>query len=159
MRRFAFYLFTGLAAFCMGYGGTLFFGQKSPLNLPKSPNYVVQPKTEITASPEEAVEEGQPVLLQKTATKFVCHDKALRFVLDRLRNNKEINEDLGEDGQSYVEGFISGFKIENCNQLFEVPKNIDLNSDGRSEVIVRAKNNSKGMFFCGATGNCSMWVL
>ncbi|HXH70383.1 MAG TPA: hypothetical protein VNI60_08645, partial [Pyrinomonadaceae bacterium] len=34
-----------------------------------------------------------------------------------------------------------------------------MNYDGNQELIVRVKNSQKGMFFCGATGNCSTWIL
>jgi hypothetical protein len=66
------------------------------------------------------------------------------------------NEYLGKD---CVDEFIDGAGIENCTELFQVEKKIDLNGDGPKEIILRAKNSPKGSFFCGATGNCDYWVV
>jgi hypothetical protein len=42
----------------------------------------------------------------------------------------------------------------NCRDIFEV-KHFDLNADGHDEILLRAKIGS----FCGAVGNCDLWVF
>lgn len=86
-----------------------------------------------------------------STNKFVCQNKAISFILSNLKadrnNGKFINE------------FIKEKQIENCNELFEIQSEPDLNKDNVKEIILRAKNSPKGMFYCGATGNCSTWIL
>jgi hypothetical protein len=83
--------------------------------------------------------------------KFVCQDKAVSFILNNLKSDPNNAE--------FITAFIKEKEIENCKELFEVESEIDLNKDNIKEIILRAKNSPKGMFYCGATGNCSTWIL
>jgi hypothetical protein len=90
---------------------------------------------------------------QDTAStnKFVCQDKAVSFILDNLKANRNHTQ--------FITEFIKEKQIENCNELFEVDSETDLNKDQVKEIILKTKNSPKGMFYCGATGNCSTWIL
>jgi hypothetical protein len=82
---------------------------------------------------------------------FTCQNKAFAFILNRLRAMPQ--------NRNFINDFIKEKRIGNCNELFNVEAELDLNRDKTKEIILRAKNSPKGMFFCGATGNCSTWVL
>jgi hypothetical protein len=82
---------------------------------------------------------------------FICREQVSAFLLSRLK--KDLNT------REFITDFIKEKRINNCSELFELEKEIDLNNDGVKEQIIRAKNTSKGMFLCGATGNCSTWIL
>lgn len=138
-------------AFTIGVGWVYNFGLLKP-NSPAEGQTVVQPPT-VAASPTPLpVLPEEPKLANKV--KFLCRDKVFSFVLDHLRDAED--PDLGED---YVDGFIEALRIGNCTELFEIENRIDLNGDGRKEIILRTKNSSEGNFYCGATGNCPFWVL
>ncbi len=89
--------------------------------------------------------------MEKPQTKFVCENKTFLFILNRLQKSRE-EKDLIND-------FIREKRIANCDELFEIRDKLDLNGEGKDELIVKAKNSPKGMFYCGATGNCSTWIL
>jgi len=83
--------------------------------------------------------------------KFICSEKVFAFILNELKKDT--------DDREYVADFIKGAHIENCNELFKIENEIDLNKDGVKEQIIRAKSSPKASFYCGATGNCSTWIL
>src|SRR5205085_9061810 len=81
----------------------------------------------------------------------ICQNKAISFILSNLKANR--------NNRKLITEFIKERQIENCNELFEIQPETDLNKDNIKELILRAKNSPKGMLYCGATGNCSTWIL
>lgn len=102
------------------------------------------------ATETEVIKFDRPAVTVKRKVKFTCADRLFSFLLDDLRKH---NPDAD------VDGLIEAFMIENCTELFEIEKKVDLDGDSRSETIVRTKNNRVGNFFCGSTGNCQTWVV
>lgn len=145
MRRFLFYFSVSLCAFG---GGLSFVYFKFPDV--KENSFVIP--IEITATAQtidsKPAEKAEP---KNHEVKFVCRNDAFLFVLNLLRKDKE--------GGEYTNDFIKGAQIQNCDELFEVESRIDLNNDGNKELIISSKNSAKYSFFCGATGNCSTWLL
>jgi hypothetical protein len=148
MRRFALYILIALAAFGLGLSTAMISKPSTSF-----PNYESQ-------IPSTLVKWGQPLPESPTREeapeapvarkKFVCGDKALSFMIDHLRKT---DEDPGDDGETYIDGMIRYLQAGDCSEIFQTPRYVDLDSDGKREVIVGAK------FACGASGNCSMWVL
>ncbi|HEX8195277.1 MAG TPA: hypothetical protein VF571_03620 [Pyrinomonadaceae bacterium] len=95
----------------------------------------------------------QSVIVNKSVPdeKFQCQESAFAFILSSLKQDKNSSQ--------FITNFIKEKQISNCSELFEIEKEMDLNNDGAKEQIIRAKNTAKGMFLCGATGNCSTWIL
>ena len=72
-----------------------------------------------------------------------CYDLHLLPVWNALKNDDEFSERVGHSNDS-----------ANCSDMLEVER-VDLNRDGRKELLVRGKN----FHLCGATGNCGFWVF
>lgn len=76
-------------------------------------------------------------------TEISCKDKNLRLVWDKIKN-----EFAGESVENLAER-----NIHDCSGLVEAAKVVDLNGDGRAEIIVHQKAN------CPASGNCMFWIF
>jgi hypothetical protein len=145
MRRFLFNFSVSLFAFGVGLSFVYFKFPDAKENSFVLPIEITATAQTIDSKPAEKTEP------KNQEVKFVCRNDAFLFVLNLLRKDKE-------DGE-YTNDFIEGAQIQNCDELFEVKSRIDLNNDGNKELIIRSKNSSKYSFFCGATGNCSTWLL
>jgi hypothetical protein len=64
----------------------------------------------------------------------------------------ELKKDFKD--RDYINAFIKDKQIENCDGLFQIEAEIDLNQDGNKEMVLRTD-----AFYCGATGNCRTWVV
>jgi len=73
----------------------------------------------------------------------VCDDPEIRPIWNAIRLDKEVRQAL--DGQA---------SSSNCRDAFEIGY-FDLNRDGKQEILARAI----GIPFCGAVGNCDVFVL
>jgi hypothetical protein len=151
MLRYILHVITAVLAFMIGLGWVqlvkLSGAPAETKTVIAPPMIAVSPTVTPTPTPSSA-----PKLEQKV--KYVCRNRLFTFALDHLR--KIDNEYIG---RNYVDEFIDGAGIVNCTELFQVEKKIDLNGDGREEIILRAQGSPKGSFFCGATGNCETWVI
>lgn len=154
MLRYILHVITAVLAFMIGVGWVYNFGlSKLPTATAERQMAVERPLANVPSTPTPIpVPRDPPKPEQKI--KYVCRDKLYLFALDHLREID--NEYIGRD---YVDEFIEGAGIADCAELFQVEKRIDLNGDGRKEIILRAQNSPKGSFFCGATGNCDYWVI
>lgn len=150
MRNLLFCFSISLSAFIVGlsFADFKFSDAKKSLTATQTK---IKTNTENINQVEETESETDKTGQKKQKTKFVCKNKAFSYLLTVLRNDSEL--------KGYPNDFIAGAQIENCDELFEIKKQIDLNKDGNKELIVRTKNSPKGMFLCGATGNCSTWIL
>lgn len=118
----------------------------SSASLPHIEGNTLPPKATVSASPPSAPSEpAKP----EQKVKFVCRDKRFNFALDLLK----------EEDPGFIDIHIASLGTENCTELFTVEKEIDLNGDREKEIVLRTKNSSSGIFYCGATGNCQTWVI
>src|SRR5215207_620260 len=88
------------------------------------------------APPESIHEEPSP------PSKF-CDDPAIKPIWNAIRRDKEVKEALDDE-----------ISPSNCRDAFEISY-FDLNRDGKKEILARAI----GIPFCGAVGNCDLFVL
>jgi hypothetical protein len=145
MRRLLFYFSVLLLAFGIGLSFIYFKFSNS------KESFVVFPFEIKTDAQSISSRQNEGTKTENLQTKFVCENKTFLFILNRLQKSLEEKE--------FINDFIREKRINNCDELFEIRDRLDLNGDGKEESIVKAKNSPKGMFYCGATGNCSTWIL
>lgn len=107
--------------------------------LPFRPIVVQSEAYDFFSSPQMPAEPISELVAKKT----YCHDPKLVGIWNTIRREKEVRELLDYTTES-----------PDCKDMFEV-KYVDLNLDRRPEILVRART----IQFCGAVGNCDLWVL
>ena len=146
MLRFLFYTATALLTFAIGsIIGFEFYGQtnqqlatvKNPLIAKVNNQLSFEPVRNLTSKQSEPF-----YLEQRKLEKRFCYDKQIVPVWNELK----------KDG--YFRGQGSYEESGNCTDMLEV-RAIDLNKDGRKEILLRGKNTN----LCGATGNCGFWIF
>lgn len=90
-----------------------------------------------TPTPESTMPPGME------AKKTFCTDPQVLPVWNLIRRQK-----VWREGLDYTT------EDPNCVGMFEI-KRVDLNRDSKSELLVRGKTSQ----FCGAVGNCQLWVF
>lgn len=144
MRRFAFYILIAVLAF--GISSTIvfkFFGEVKNISLDNRStenfiqNYSVPKLQKILAeAPIESIQK------EESSTQPLCHDEKILPVWRELVKDKGFRD--------WSKGFHESI---NCADMLEI-REIDLNQDGRNEIILRGKNFN----LCSAVGNCAFWI-
>ena len=128
-------------AISLGYIGVLIANRMMQATAPQSketvrnlreietPRKIVLPRTSIK-------EESSP------PPKF-CNDPAIKPIWNAIRRDEEVREALDHRASPV-----------DCHEAFEIGY-FDLNGDGKKEILARAI----GIPFCGAVGNCDVFVL
>lgn len=146
MRRYTFYLSVALLAF--GIGSFVVFScfWKTQNSLPKV-ELTEDSKIEIVNSSLENKKTKQPEFIKIELKNLPCEDKILRLVWNELSDETaSINVDRAE-------------KIKTCSdilQIDEFDEPVDLNSDGRKEIVIRGIENP----FSRCGNNCyTYWIF
>jgi hypothetical protein len=145
MKKFSFYIATAFLAFGFGVC-VVYFGiyknekTRNGVPFPTKPAYS-DFKSEIRNSPPI---EAEPIP-NKATGKTSCKNKLYLKIYEAFLNAKE----SGEEFSDYIE-------TTNCEENFRVEKNVDLNNDGKKEIIIRG---IEGSWMCGGTGNCGEWIF
>ena len=72
-----------------------------------------------------------------------CYDLTILPIWNVLKNDEQFKERVGYSDDS-----------PDCSEMLEIER-VDLNRDGRKEILVRGKN----FHLCSGVGNCAFWVL
>lgn len=91
-------------------------------------------------SPQSATDEK---IDQEEQQRKTCTDSEVRPVWNAIRRNKKVKDALDD-----------AISPSDCRAAFEIGY-FDLNGDGKKEVFARAI----GIPFCGAVGNCDLFIL
>lgn len=145
MKKFSFYIATAFLAFGLGVSIVYFGIYKNEKTLSgvtfSTKSAYSDFKTEILTSPSIAVES----VPNKPTGKTSCKNKFFLKIYEEYINSKNTDEDI-----------LNYIKTTNCEDNFRVEKAVDLNNNGKKEIIVRG---IEGSWVCGATGNCGEWVF
>ncbi len=145
MKKFSFYIATAFLAFGVGVSIVYFSFSKDEKTLNGVP-FSTKPaysdfKTKIKNNP---LIEAEPIP-DKPIGKTSCKNKLFLKIYESFLNSKDSDEDIS----NYID-------TTNCEDNFRVEKVIDLNNDGKKEIIIRG---IEGSFLCGGTGNCDEWIF
>jgi hypothetical protein len=154
MRRYIFYLAVGLLAFGIGSFVVFNFYLKTEnISLNVSANSQTNFPTGFGFASGNSIKkqiemQGQTLPIpKKKITNFGCNDRLFTAILSDLKREKDFALD-------------AGFYLNNpenssdCRDILFIEQLVDLNGDGKKELVVRGKNG----FLCGVTGNCSTWI-
>jgi len=99
------------------------------------------------AEPEAVIKSGDTnkvQVLEKTdPAKIECSNKTILNFLPQILKDPE-----------FLDRNVTYKGPVNCEELFEI-KQVDLNRDGRKEILVRGTT----IPLCGGVGNCSFWIF
>ena len=141
MRRYTFYLSVALLAF--GIGSFVVF--KFYLKCVEQ-NVIAQTtnsKVGTDKSLSGNAKTKQPEFIKIELKNLPCEDKTLQIVWDKLTN------EIGT-----INSERAG-KIKDCGDVIQVDESLDLNGDGRKEIVIKGLENP---FRCG--NNCSkFWIF
>lgn len=144
MRRFTIYLLIGLITFTVGSFIALNIYWKSKTDSPK--NFAVQNNSQFTEQKKTLEESWTNTVFaserQETPTEPFCNNPKISKIWDFLQNDRDFKEWNPITADSL-----------DCEELLEI-KEIDLNRDGKTEILLSGKNN-----LCSATGNCAFWIF
>lgn len=144
MRRFTIYLLIGLITFTVGSFIALNIYWKAESDSPK--NFAVQnnPQSAEQKKPWERLWTNTVSAneRQETPTEPFCNNPKISKIWDFLQNDRDFKEWNPITADSL-----------DCEELLEI-KEIDLNRDGKTEIILRGQNN-----LCSAVGNCAFWIF
>lgn len=144
MRRFTIYFLIGLITFTLGSFITLNIYWKSKTDFPK--NVVVKNNSQ-SAEQAKIWEHSWTNTVsaserKETPIEPFCNNPTVANIWDFLKNDSDFKEWNPITADSL-----------DCEGLLEI-KEIDLNQDGKTEILLHGKNN-----LCSAVGNCAFWIF
>lgn len=143
MRRFTIYLLIGFITFTIGSFIALNIYWKSRIDSPK--NYIVQNNSQSVEQKKSWEKPWTNTIYasegQETPTKPFCNSPKISKIWNLLQNDSDFKEWNAITTDSL-----------DCEEFLEIEE-IDLNQDGKQELLLRGKNN-----LCSAVGNCAFWI-
>jgi hypothetical protein len=146
MRRVSFYFLVALLAFGIGSFITIAFhwlNDDKPQTAKNQANF----SSKFEPVQSYSIKETDEMLSKTTSQKRVkenpyCSEAKILPLWNELIKDK--------DFQSWWKDSVNSL---DCVEMFEI-KEVDLNIDGRKEILLRGKN----MNLCDAVGNCGFWI-
>ena len=144
--------FIFLLTFSLGFAtGTFFRDDSTPIayrdDSPRQKRVefrpISWPRNSLRTGP---IEKYPKIEQRKKPTRPICKDRRILPVWRPILRKATIQE---------WKDSIASHGVADCSKLFEVVY-FNLNQRGPNEILVRANG---GFPFCGATGNCSVWVF
>jgi hypothetical protein len=153
MKKFSFYIATAFLAFGFGVSIVYFAVFKRENNVAIMPivqttygNFRQQP----FSADHPTFYSVEPWRNVTPREKIGCKNKLY------LKIKKSYLSSDNLESEEELRDYTDYFETTDCKDIFRTEKVIDLNNDGKKEIIIRG---IEGSFLCGGTGNCGEWIF